>query len=449
VDVRLADIEEKDANLVDTRIYLYRYIIMTTKQYDIIIVGAGLAGLYSAYNIKKMYPNTNLLVLESNRRPYIGGRLGNDIFYGTNIVVGAGVGRKDTDHLLIKLLKELNIKANQFTVSMHYSKTIKKPIDIKHYLNQLRTIYHSYKNPPSITFKKFATEHLGIKMYKDFVISTGYSDYENEDIYEVLYHYQMEDNAPGWSALDIHWSTVVNTLCDKIGSKNILSSTKVEKIDKIQESPCLFQLTSLQTSIGKQKKIITYYTNKVIIATRISTVQKLLPKFKIYKEIHGQPFLYIYAKFDKHSSEIMSKLVSTYTIVSGPLQKMIPFSKSVYMIAYADNKNAEILQQYKENTPKNRHFFEKKVEVALEIIPNTLKIIAIKDFYWPIGTHYYEPLNREKYNNRPEFIREAQHPQPGMLVVGEAVSRRQGWSEGALESVENALNKSWINTYNC
>jgi len=36
-----------------------------------------------------------------------------------------------------------------------------------------------------------------------------------------------------------------------------------------------------------------------------------------------------------------------------------------------------------------------------------------------------------------------------MLVVGEAVSRRQGWSEGALESVENVLNKSWINTYNC
>ena len=26
---------------------------MTTKYYDIIIVGAGLAGLYSAYNIKK------------------------------------------------------------------------------------------------------------------------------------------------------------------------------------------------------------------------------------------------------------------------------------------------------------------------------------------------------------------------------------------------------------
>ena len=416
---------------------------MNIKHYDIIIVGAGLAGLYSAYNIKKMSPKTNLLVLESNRRPYIGGRIGNYNFYGTNVVVGAGVGRKDTDHLWIKLLKELNIKYKSFPVSMHYSKNIQNPIDIKEYLNQLRTIYHTYKNHPSVTFKKFALEHLGTKLYKDFIISSGYSDYENEDVYEVLYHYQMEDNAPGWTALDITWSSVIDTLCNKIGHENILTSTKVEKIDKIQGSPCLFELTT-----GKQKTK-TYYSNKIIIATRISTVQNLLPQFKIYKEIHGQPFLYIYAKFDKKSSEIMNQLVSTYTIVSGPLQKMIPFSESVYMIAYADNKNAELLQEHKENTSENRKFFAKQVEEALGIIPNTLKIIAIKDFYWPIGTHYYEPLDYKKYNNRPEFIREAQHPESGMLVVGEAVSRRQGWSEGALESVHAVLNKKWINTYNC
>jgi hypothetical protein len=392
-----------------------------------------------------MSPKTNLLVLESNRRPYIGGRIGNHIFYGENIVVGAGVGRQDTDTLLIKLLKDLKIKYKPFPVSMHYSKQIKNPINVKEYLTKLRTIYKNYQNPPSVTFKKFATEHLGSKLYNDFVISSGYSDYEDEDVYEVLYHYQMEDNASGWTALEIPWSSLVHTLCNKIGHQNIKSSTKVENIKKIEHSPCLFELTIS----GKQNITKTYYSNKVIIATRISTVQKLLPQMKIYKQIHGQPFLYIYAKFNAQSAEIMSQLVSTYTIVPGPLQKMIPFSKSVYMIAYADNKNAEILQVHKENTPENREFFAKKVEEALGIVPNTLKITAIKDFYWPIGTHYYEPLDHVKYRSRPEFIREAQHPEPGMLVVGEDVSRRQGWTEGALESVESVLNKSWIDTYNC
>jgi monoamine oxidase len=33
-----------------------------------------------------------------------------------------------------------------------------------------------------------------------------------------------------------------------------------------------------------------------------------------------------------------------------------------------------------------------------------------------------------------------------MVVVGEMVSRHQGWVEGALESVDIALSKEWMNT---
>jgi uncharacterized CHY-type Zn-finger protein len=413
---------------------------MTTKYYDVIIIGAGLSGLYSAYNIKKMFPKINLLVLESNK--IVGGRIGNYKFYGQDIVIAAGVGREDTNKLLIKLLKELDIKYTPFVVDMNYSKQIKNVINVKEYLIKLRTIYNKYKNPPSVTFKKFFVEHLGLKEYKDFVISSGYSDYENEDVYEVLYYYQMEDNAPGWTALNISWSTLVSKLCQKIGYQNIVTSAKVDNINKLIDNS--FQLT---TTIN-QNKTKMYYSNKVIVATRISSVQKFFPKFKIYKQIHGQPFLYIYAKFDKQSSELMSQIVQTYTIVPGLLQKMIPFSKSVYMIAYCDNKNAEILQHYKENTPKNRHFFEKQVEEALGIIPNSLKIIGLKDFYWPIGTHYYGPLDLKKYVSRNEFIKEAQHPESGILVVGEDVSRKQGWTEGALESVDAVLNKKWVSQSN-
>lgn len=253
----------------------------------------------------------------------------------------------------------------------------------------------------------------------------------------------MDDNAPGWTALNIPWSKLVNSLCQRIGNNNIYASTKVESINKINQNPCLFLIT-----VSKNGKTQYYYTNKVIIATRISTVQKLLPQIQLYKEIHGQPFLYIYAKFDKNSSKIMKQIVSTYTIVNSPLQKMIPFSDSVYMIAYADNKNADLLSSHKTNTANNRTFFARHVERALGLIHNSLNIIAIKDFYWPIGTHYYEPLD-DKYKSREDFIRQAQNPMLSMLVVGEAVSRRQGWTEGALESVKNVLNKRWINAFEC
>jgi len=411
---------------------------MNSNFYDIIIIGAGISGLYAAYNIQKMDPSKTFIILESNKKQYIGGRIGNANFYGTEVVVGAGVGRKDTDKLLIKLLNELNIDFKPFKVLMNYSSLIKNPIHVKKCLLTLRQEFKKLPNQNSLTFKQFAKNVLGNENYNKFLVSSGYRDYEEEDAYEVLYHYQMDDNGPGWTALDIHWSTLINSLCHQIGYKNIKTSNKVEKITKIDLNPCLFEIIT--------EKGIKYHSNKTIVATRISSVQKLLPSFTIYHKIHGQPFLYVYAKFTKKSAEIMNQYVPYYTIVPGPLQKMVPMDskKGIYMIAYCDNKNAILLKDYIENTESNRQFFERTVEKSLAIQPNSLKIISISNYYWPIGTHYYEPLNTNKFKSREEFIYEAQHPEKCLLVVGEAVSRRQGWTEGALESVHAVLNKNWI-----
>jgi len=415
-----------------------------TNYYDIIIVGSGISGLYAAYNILRLSPHTRILILESNKKPYIGGRTGNEIFYDTSVVVGAGVGRKDTDKLLQKLLNELHIDYKFFKTNMNYSKLIHKPINIKTCLKFLREKYQQkYKQKPSTTFRQFAKHELGNELYDSFIVSSGYSDYENQDTYEVLYHYQMEDNAPGWTGIHLSWNELVHKLCDKIGNKHIKTSNKVVDIQKLQVHPCLFKVTT--------EKGAVYVCNKIIIATRINTTQKLLSNHNIYQEIKGQEFLYVYAKFTKTSAQIMHEYVPSYTIVPGPLQKMIPMDpkKGVYMIAYADNENATFLKDHIDNTPKNRSFFEREVETALGIPQNTLQIMAIKDYYWPIGTHYYTPLNKHLFSSRETFIEMAQHPEPGILVIGEAVSRRQGWVEGALQSVHNVLNKNWIKNINC
>ena len=54
-----------------------------SNHYDIIIIGSGIAGLYSAYNIKKMSPETSFIILEKYKKTWIGGRTSNDIFYNT------------------------------------------------------------------------------------------------------------------------------------------------------------------------------------------------------------------------------------------------------------------------------------------------------------------------------------------------------------------------------
>jgi len=405
------------------------------QQYDIIIIGAGIAGLYSAYKIKQLSPSKTVLVLERDKKEWIGGRIGNDWFYGQQIVTGAGVGRKKKDKYLIELLNELHIPTKECLIEMNYAKSVPTVINIPKAIHFLKQKYESYKVKPNSTFSVFAKHVLGEKLYKDFTTTAGYTDYENEDIEEVLYHYGMNDNSPHWISLIVPWKQLVTKLCDKIGWENVKYKHTALHI---------FPLTNgfqIETNKGN------YFSKKVIVATNINSILKLVPGAdspnSIYKEIGGQPFLRVYGKFDKKSDEIMKQFVPTQTIVAGPLHKLIPYDNGVYMIAYTDNEGALALKDHLQNNLQNRELFEDLLEVSLGIPKNTIHLTAIKGYYWPIGTHYYKPYSVQ-YKNRNQFIEKIQHPLPNMLVVGEVVSKNQGWTEGALSSVHLVLNKKWI-----
>ena len=144
----------------------------------------------------------------------------------------------------------------------------------------------------------------------------------------------------------------------------------------------------------------------------------------------------------------MKEYVKGFTFLPGPLQKILPINQDagIYMIAYNDNNNTLALKNNLKNTEENRDMYCELIEKSLGIPTDSLHLIAIKDFYWPVGTHYYKPLNTAVYKDRDEFIDIAQHPERGILVVGEVVSQNQGWTEGALDSVRAVLTKKWINT---
>lgn len=421
---------------------------------DIIIIGSGIAGLYAAYQIKRLAPaNTTFLILEKNPKKWMGGRAGNETFYGADVVVGAGVGRKKKDHALIKLLKDTKTPYSEFESTRNYAQSpaaMFEPVDITHIMRTLKAEYkkHTTKYQDK-TFKQFFIDVLGNELYNEFVITTGYTDFEHADIYETLYHYGMDDNVSGWTALHVPWGDLIERLYHEIGQPHFRFSTEAVKIE--QQHPSAdhrFEITTTTPTKGK-----TYYANKVIVATTIQGVRKIVPDASsptsLYRQIHGQPFLIVYAKFDRASTEIMKKYVQTFTVVKGALQKLIPMdlNKGVYMIAYTDNQHATRLKAKGalENTPAVREMYSKWIQNALGIPKETpsLNIMAIRDYYWNDGTHYYAPLSDE-FKTRGEFIRKAQNPMKGVLVVGEMVSRHQGWCEGALESVDAVITRDWL-----
>jgi len=414
----------------------------TNKIYDTIIVGAGIAGLYAAYKIKKTDPKKSILILEKSPKSAIGGRAGTRPFHGSNVAIGAGVGRKSKDHLLIKLLRDLEIPYHEFLAQTHYANSIAKPCDVAKIFSLLRTEYNRQKehwNRVKQPFSTFAKTILGLSEYKLFATCSGYTDYENADIYDVLYNYGFEDNFTNWTALSIPWNDVIQSLIAKIGEKNIHCSKEVSKI----QSETINDKSIYAVSFTN--KTTHYFAHQVILATTANSVRQLIGG-SIYREIQGQSFLRVYGKFAKDSIPIMKQWVPKTTIVSGPIHKIIPINpdEGIYMIIYSDNQSADRLVKYSaENTPENRdtlcRLLERAIGMSIRGLGSPLKMIAIKSFYWPIGTHYYKPLNREIYENRQTFIRIVQNPSPGLYVAGEMISMDQGWVEGALDSVEKIL----------
>lgn len=405
-------------------------------KYDIIIIGGGISGLYSAYKITKTSPSTKILILEKNPKKWLGGRMGTETFAGTSVVTGAGVGRKEKDPMLIKLLRELDVPYNEFPVAPHYSNTIQPACDVKKTFLLLKSKYR-HETHQAKTFKEFATSVLGDIAYKHFIVCSGYTDYEKEGAYETLHNYGFDDNYDPWTGLSIPWKMLIDALISRIGASNIKSSHEVTKIATQNDG------FMISTSKGN------FECGKIILATTIDCLKKILPgaskKDSIYQQIRSQPFLRLYGKFSKESTTVMKEYVPQTTVVPGNLQKIIPMNPDggVYMIAYSDNQGARALKTHKSDSVENRAYFCRLIEKALGIEKNTLSMLSMIDFYWEEGTHYYEPL-RGPYKNRGEFISAAQHPMNNILVVGEMISTNQGWVKGAMESVDAGLTREFI-----
>jgi len=368
-----------------------------------VIIGGGISGLYTAYNIRKKNSNADITILEKEK---IGGRMGLKIFYGAKVPIGAGIVRLN-DKLLLALIKELKIPIKKIPIDSY--STFKR-LNILKYLNILRAKYKTNKIS-HLTFKQFAKKILKSE-YNLFIKSSGFSDYEREDIKRTLYCYNMEDNIWNGSAYKVDWNLLLDTLINKINA-----TIKIEEVLSFKE-------------VDGQITVNSYICDYLIIATAADSLHKLI---RGYEYICGQPFLRMYAKFN-YSPALINKMneLNTHCIITdGPLQKIIPIDikKGIYMISYSDNAHALALKPYIKNTAANRKHFEKLFNSCIFENNNQKKMPTIKELwgkYWECGTHYFKPTDKKVI----------QVYRSNIFIVGEMISNHQGWTEGALDSVE-------------
>lgn len=434
-----------------------------------------------------------------------GGRLRMAEVNGVDIVQGAGVARQDKDTLLLNLADELGltdrvvVPAN-ITYSSRFGMSHERVVrfikdSVLTMTQAARTaaddpdrsnprekgkggrsrefqMYRSYT-----TFWTFMNDVLGDDRAQLLSRLLGYTDYLDADFVDTLDDYGLEDNftadADDPARIEkMPWGDLMNALKEKVRRQGteIRHRAEVVGIDMYRDmlqtpSPPLFTVKYKKYDVDDTS--VTYHevvARHVVIATTVrpmldilktvrppgqgptDPVPRELEKLKqaVSSQLGSQPFLRLYAHVDTSTvpGKEFASLIKATVVVPNALHKIIPIdpTKGVYMVAYCDNADAVSLRPWLDDTPGNRAKIGRLVAEALGMRrPPSLKRMCA--FFWEEGTHFFRPLSTSTFRDREEFLRFTLRPIQGLTLLGEGLSRNQGWTQGALERVRDAVHE--------
>jgi hypothetical protein len=375
------------------------------------IVGGGPSGLYLAYRLLQENCGENdaeIHLFEKEDR--VGGRARMDMYHDVHVVTGAGIVRQ-RDSRLIRLARRLGVSLHKFTTSIIYR-------DMEDDLWDVSDLHYilPYADRDK-TFGMNMAQFFGKDRYRDFKKTVGAMDFDEADVIDTIMDYGFQDNLTGQIMYGIDWDNLLQKLLQRCA----------------QSARFFLHLSTPISAVAKKNRGGFVLNGKWSVNELFWTAPR--PSWDIlpvqdddWKDILAgmacQSFLRAYA-IPKKTDEAR-KLYPTTTYMNNPLQRLIPYKDNVYMIAYCDNKNANIVRK-------------KGQDLAWL---HTLTGIQWTDpviYYHQCGTHYFRPLNKNRWRDRNAFLRRACHPARHLYLCGEGLSHNQGWTEGALESVDGVM----------
>lgn len=380
-------------------------------EYDYIIVGSGPAGIYAAYMTKKMNPAASVVILESESQ--IGGRTKNTFWNGKLINLGAEHIRMKDKHL-IRVIDELKVPKRIEKVDIVSSKSknwINERIEmINEYTAKNKSLRHTHTAEAIIKEKVLKND------YDEFIKSYGYTDFTKSDLVDSVDHYGFGDFiSEGDLFYKIEWDVLLRKM---LGNIPVIFGSAVSEI--------LPDETGIRVICANEK---SYTGKKLYFAGNIQTAKMIFknhPKKHLLDNIDYYSFAKVFIKTNmdffkdlKNNTEIM------YT--RGPLQRIIRFEKNLYCIYVDSHHTVEILKNL-----QDYEWYRNQLTRLFQLSDN-FKITDIKPVYWNLGTHCFKPLHLN-YHDRERFRKDVQEFDKNIYIVGEMISKNQGWVEGAIES---------------
>ncbi len=378
--------------------------------YDYIIIGGGIAGLYANYLLSN---KNNGILLERNE--HFGGRAFEMDFHGTLIKLGAGI-MADHNKNLLALLKKLNIQINSFKSTTETNFNI---FDMGDAICNINKIFEENKKSiksNGYNMKEFLIKYFGSTFAKEFILNCEYHDFVKSDVEYFIKYYNISDMThEPYNVLVIKWIDLIN----KLVKKNCYNNIEVLNVEKDNN---IFNVIT---------KDNIYQSKKIIFATSLKPLVKLSKNIvnviDYNKYIGTVPFIRIYCYYKNGYVDNLSH----YTIVDNKLQKIIKINNNILMASYSDSSNALYWNKVKKLSKEKQIKIISKYLEELNV-KGTINDVVIA--FWNEGIHYYKP-NKDLHKT----IKRLSKPSKNVYVIGEIVSYKQGWVEGAIESVNRII----------
>jgi len=493
-----------------TSIHLYIYNIYPTTSphtpniqmiYDNIIIGGGIAGLYTAYHLSKKHPANKILLIE--RDHHLGGRV--HTYSDKHMTVEAGAGRISDEHqLTLEFIKQLGLskKLTQASTNVVYAPADNtdsaygsvldapnssaeegiftrlllnsiSPTAIKHVIDAAlggMTIPNaalvaqvllagkletraSLQNQSFTQFAKkvlteeqvqFITDSFGY--YSELVVMNAYDAIELMNSLGPNHNfYTMSDG--GLSQIISHTEKILKQ------NKNVKILMNTEVIS-IEYSIGNSSITPTPTPTPSTQFAIAYYTNSAKHTVYCKKCICALPKWALEKipifrtshqlikdiqSVYCGSLCRIYTTFPPSASRAVWFEGLPKITTNNEIRMIIPIdpAKGTILITYTDNKYADFWNKLHER--KGMRCVNEKIQKQIQ---ESLGIQIpppqhTKIFYWSCGVGYWKIGV-----NSTEVAQRMIQPLPNipLYVCGENYSeKRQQWIEGALETASQVI----------
>jgi protoporphyrinogen oxidase len=408
--------------------------------YDLIIVGAGIAGLYTGLKYIKHKPKDKVLILE--KYDYVGGRI--VTYRKPPYQWEIGAGRIASDHYKVKKLMDTygltwvpisnestwlsgnKQKPNPFeklepTLLAPLASLPKSILATSTLANLLKLIHGPKINTYIQQFPYFCELHT---MRADLALQSFSNEMGPKASFGVC--------AEGLDAIVTH---MANDFI-KLGGEILLKANVKNIVDK-----------NIILSDN------TKFTAKNIVLALHASALKQIPLLKSWeplKHLSMEPLVRMYAVFPTSWFHDLSSMKNHgmpvassgnwfhdlgKVVTDSKVRYIIPvdYKKNIIMISYTDGNDAKFWINMQDK--KGNEIVKKEVMKEIRKLFPTRSIpdpILFKIHPWTDGCTYWLPGSYDAI----EMSEKAHTIRKGLYCCGESISLRQAWMEGALESAE-------------